>query len=99
MHHARTPPQPPSERLKRPVSADLEAVLLKGLAKNPTIGLPRPANSPMRWPRARSPRSWTAAGGRLVAGEQRGGIAIETGPATKAVRHEATVRSRDRRSP
>src|SRR5262245_16537078 len=35
MHHSRTPPQKPSERLKRPVAADLEAVLLKGLAKNP----------------------------------------------------------------
>jgi serine/threonine protein kinase len=35
MHHARTPPEPPSARLKRPVSADLEAALLKGLAKNP----------------------------------------------------------------
>jgi serine/threonine protein kinase len=35
MHHSRTPPQRPSERLKRPVSPDLEAVLLKGLAKNP----------------------------------------------------------------
>ena len=35
MHHSRTPPQKPSERLGRPVSADLEAVLLKGLVKNP----------------------------------------------------------------
>ncbi len=35
MHHSRTPPQRPSDRLRRPVSADLEAVLLKGLAKNP----------------------------------------------------------------
>jgi serine/threonine-protein kinase len=35
MHHARTPPMRPSERLKRPVSEELEAALLKGLAKNP----------------------------------------------------------------
>src|SRR5262249_36011484 len=35
MHHSRTPPQKPSDRLGRPVSTDLEAVLLKGLAKNP----------------------------------------------------------------
>jgi serine/threonine protein kinase len=35
MHHSRTPPVPPSERLKRPVSNEVEAVLLKGLAKNP----------------------------------------------------------------
>jgi eukaryotic-like serine/threonine-protein kinase len=35
MHHARTPPEPPSQRLKRAVSPDLEAALLKGLAKNP----------------------------------------------------------------
>jgi len=33
MHHARTPPQRPSERLKRDISPDLEEVLLKGLAK------------------------------------------------------------------
>jgi serine/threonine protein kinase len=33
MHHARTQPQAPSERLNRPVAADLEAILLKGLAK------------------------------------------------------------------
>jgi serine/threonine protein kinase len=35
MHHSRTPPERPSERLKRTVSADLEEVLLKGLAKKP----------------------------------------------------------------
>jgi eukaryotic-like serine/threonine-protein kinase len=35
MHHSRTPPPLLRERLQRPVSADLEAVLLKGLAKNP----------------------------------------------------------------
>jgi serine/threonine protein kinase len=35
MHHSRTPPMRPSERLKRPLSDDLEAALLKGLAKNP----------------------------------------------------------------
>jgi hypothetical protein len=34
MHHSRTPPMRPSERLKRPISGDLEAALLKGLAKN-----------------------------------------------------------------
>jgi hypothetical protein len=35
MHHSRTSPMRPSERLKQPISDDLEAVLLKGLAKNP----------------------------------------------------------------
>jgi serine/threonine protein kinase len=35
MHHARTPPQSPSERLGTPLAADLEAVLIKGLAKQP----------------------------------------------------------------
>ena len=35
MHHARTPPQRPSERLGISIAADLEAVLLKGLAKQP----------------------------------------------------------------
>ncbi|HEY2412065.1 MAG TPA: serine/threonine-protein kinase [Pirellulaceae bacterium] len=35
MHHSRTPPIRPSERLKRPVSGDLEAALLKGLEKSP----------------------------------------------------------------
>jgi serine/threonine protein kinase len=36
MHHSRTPPQRPSERLNKPVSPDLESILLKGLAKNPS---------------------------------------------------------------
>jgi serine/threonine-protein kinase len=35
VHHARTPPTRPSEKLGRPVVADLEAALLKGLAKKP----------------------------------------------------------------
>jgi hypothetical protein len=35
MHHSRSKPERPSERLKRPVSGDLENVLLRGLAKNP----------------------------------------------------------------
>src|SRR6185369_14300461 len=35
MHHSRTPPMRPGERLKRSVSSDLEAALLQGLAKNP----------------------------------------------------------------
>ena len=36
LHHARTPPRPPSEKLGRAIPADLENVLLKGLAKKPT---------------------------------------------------------------
>ena len=35
MHHVKTAPQPPSERVGLPIAADLEAVLLKGLAKKP----------------------------------------------------------------
>jgi len=35
VHHARTPPMRPSEKLGLPVPADLEDVLLKGLAKKP----------------------------------------------------------------
>jgi eukaryotic-like serine/threonine-protein kinase len=35
MHHIRTPPQSPSERLGRKMAADFEAVLLKGLEKRP----------------------------------------------------------------
>lgn len=34
-HHAHMPPEPPSARLGRPVSIDLEQVLLRCLAKNP----------------------------------------------------------------
>jgi len=35
MHHVKTPPQRPSERVGAPMAADLEAVLLRGLAKKP----------------------------------------------------------------
>ena len=33
MHHVKTPPQPPSERVGAPLAASLEAVILRGLAK------------------------------------------------------------------
>jgi serine/threonine-protein kinase len=35
LHHARTPPVPPSERTGRPISPDLEALVLSCLAKEP----------------------------------------------------------------
>jgi serine/threonine-protein kinase len=35
-HHMLTPPTPPSERLGRPIPADLEAVILRCLAKSPS---------------------------------------------------------------
>jgi hypothetical protein len=35
MHHVKTPPQPPSQRVGLPIAADVEAVLLRGLAKKP----------------------------------------------------------------
>jgi hypothetical protein len=35
MHHVKTEPERPSERVKLPLAADLEAVLLRGLAKKP----------------------------------------------------------------
>jgi serine/threonine-protein kinase len=42
-HHLHTPPEPPSARLKKPVSADLEGLLLACLAKSPA-GRPASAN-------------------------------------------------------
>jgi eukaryotic-like serine/threonine-protein kinase len=36
-HHAQTAPQPPSQRLGLPVSADVEALLLQCLAKDPAV--------------------------------------------------------------
>jgi hypothetical protein len=35
MHHVRTPPVPPSQRVKHPVSPSLEALLMRCLAKKP----------------------------------------------------------------
>jgi serine/threonine protein kinase len=35
MHHARTPPTPPGQRLGRPIAPDVEAAILRGLAKQP----------------------------------------------------------------
>jgi hypothetical protein len=92
MHHARTPPQRPSERLSRPVGSDLEAILLKGLAKRPEDRFSTARDFADALAACASAASWTA---RQADAWWRtnspGGIAIESGPATKKVQQEVTV--------
>jgi len=92
MHHVRTLPQRPSERLSRPVASDLEAILLKGLAKNPDDRFSTARDFADALAACASAANWTA---RQAAAWWRanslGGVAIESGPATKNVQQEVTV--------
>ena len=73
-HHMLTPPTPPSERLGRPVPADLEAVILRCLAKSPSErpsdagaleAMLRACESASHWTKERAAAWWTEKGGTL----------------------------------
>jgi hypothetical protein len=91
MHHAKTPPTRPSERLGKPLSADLEAVLLKGLAKRPSerYGSAREFGEALaacsaagKWTNQESNTWWVTA---------TGGATIAAGPAAATVHQLRTL--------
>ena len=95
MHHVKTPPQPPSTRVGVPIAADLEAVLLKGLAKKPADRFATAAefamalatcNSANGWTSQQAESWWTAHNAGLTATR-----ALPTGAATASLHQEATM--------
>jgi serine/threonine protein kinase len=92
MHHVRTPPQPPSERLDQTVSADLEGVLLKGLAKKPEDRFPTTADFAGALAACYTATTWTSQDSDLWWRERhRGSRSAGRGSATAALHQEPTV--------
>ena len=60
MHHVKTEPERPSARVKLPLPDDLEAVLLKGLAKKPADRFATAQDFADALAACESARSWTA---------------------------------------
>jgi hypothetical protein len=60
MHHVRTPPQRPSERVGVAIAADLEGVLLRGLAKKPAERFSSAAEFAEALGACAGAREWTA---------------------------------------
>lgn len=95
MHHVKTAPQPPSQRVGLPIAADLEAVLLKGLAKKPidrfltasdfadALGACAAAG---QWTTAQADAWWTAHRAGLTATQP-----IKQGPTTATVHQVPTM--------
>jgi serine/threonine protein kinase len=95
--HMHAPPEPPSARAQRPVSRDLEALLLRCLAKSP---LERPANAaellrrleacaaPGRWTMDEAAAWWTARA-QVLAVRQATPAACEQ-PETPSIRPDPT---------
>lgn len=92
MHHSRTPPPRPSERLNRPVSADLETVLLKGLAKDPHDRFQTAREFADALAACSGAATWTGRQADAWWSTHSGGDgAVSAGPVTAAVAQAATV--------
>jgi serine/threonine protein kinase len=92
MNHVHMPPARPSERLKRPVASDLEAVLLKGLEKKPADRYPTAREFAEALLACASARTWTR---RSAAAWWNANTTDDksaaTGPATNSVHQEQTL--------
>ncbi|HEV3007057.1 MAG TPA: serine/threonine protein kinase [Pirellulales bacterium] len=92
MHHVHTAPEPPSQRLGRPLADDLEKVLIGCLAKNPGD---RPATAREvsdALAACRSAAEWTdAEAGRWWAACVASGTLDASGPPTDDSRHLSTA--------
>jgi hypothetical protein len=95
MHHVKTPPQPPSERVGVPINADLEGVLLRGLAKKPADRFSTAADfaealaacvSASQWTARQADAWWIAHSAGLTATQP-----IPGGPTTASVHQAATM--------
>jgi serine/threonine protein kinase len=61
MQHLKAPPDPPSQRLGRPISAPLESLLLQCLAKNPNDRPHSAVNIAEDLRRITTPQKWSTA--------------------------------------
>jgi Serine/threonine protein kinase len=95
MHHVKTPPQLPSERVGVAIDADLEAVLLHGLAKLPSDRFASATEfaealaacvSASKWTARRADAWWAAHLAGLTATQQ-----IPGGPTTASLHQAATM--------
>jgi serine/threonine protein kinase len=95
MHHVKTPPQLPSERVGAPIATDLESVLLRGLAKKPADRFATASefaealaacDSAGKWTGRQAEAWWTAHNAGLT-----GTQPIPCGPTTASVHQAATM--------
>jgi hypothetical protein len=95
MHHVKTPPQPPSERVGLPISTDLEAVLLKGLAKNPIDRFLTAGDFAEALATCASASQWTVAQADAWWAAHKAGLTgtqpVKLGPTTATVHQVATL--------
>jgi hypothetical protein len=92
MHHAKTPPELPSERLKRPIAADLEAVLLKGLAKKPADRFATARDFAEALAACSTTGSWTSRqADAWWEANSLGGMSVDASALTASVHQAATV--------
>ena len=92
MNHVHMPPARPSERLNKPVSPDLEAVLLKGLEKKPGDRFPSAREFAEALVACAAARSWTSREAAAWWSAHAQGITRTSGgPGTRSVHQEQTL--------
>jgi serine/threonine protein kinase len=92
MNHVHMPPTRPSDRLNKPVSADLEAALLKGLEKKPADRHATARAFAEALLACAAARTWTPReAAAWWAAHPPGGVTQPSGPATSTVHQEPTL--------